>query len=161
MPSNRLTFTAVAYLVTATLTGGAAAYVYLDHSWKRSFQVANSEYNASIAELSARSLARLRTGSSDEAIAFLEDRVDSYLVGVPMGKRHRELTPRAQEAMSMVKTYRAQYPFRGECTQHAQDLHATHVPEILNDVPVLPADHQWLDLHMRKIAEIQRSPRQP
>ncbi len=152
---------ALAYPLVGVLAAGMAVYVYLDHSWKRSSFIASREYNAAIAELSARALARLRTGSPEDAISFLEDRVDSYLAGVPMGKSYRELTYGCQHAMAIVKVYRSQFPFRGACTLHTEDLHAKHVPEMLDDVPLLSAEHEWLDPPMRKVARMQRSFPQP
>ena len=151
----------LAYITLGVLAGGTAAYVHLDHSWNRSSLIASREYKAAIAELSARSLARLRTGSAEDAISFLEDHVDSYLVGVPMGQTYPELTYRCQHAMAIVKVYRSRFPFPGGCTLHTEDLHAKHVPEMLREVPLLPADHEWLDSPMRKVARMQPASAQP
>jgi hypothetical protein len=151
----------IGLVLLGVITGGAAASTAIDNWWTRKAIVANREHQAAIAELCARSLARLRTGPPEAAIAFLEDRVDSYAVGVPMGESYSKMTGPCQRAMATVKTYRSQFPFSGECAQHGKELHYSHLPAMLSEVPILSADHEWLDTPMKAVAKLQPASAKP
>jgi hypothetical protein len=137
----------------AVLSGVVVYRVMERHYWNR-WQLANREYKAAIAELSARTLARLRTGAIEDATFFLEDHMDAYLVGVPMGERYPETSYRCQHALAVAKAYRSHFAFPGGCSLHGDDLHFKHAPSLLDDVPLLSADHDWLDGAMRKVREM-------
>ena len=57
--------------------------------------------------MAALTLARLRTGTVDDAIPYLEDTVDRFIVGVPMGESYSELSHDCQVAMATCKVYRS------------------------------------------------------
>jgi hypothetical protein len=118
--------------------------------WNR-WQVANRERKGYIAEMAARTLARLRTGAHDDAIAFLEDRLDHYVVGVPMGDEYPELSHDCQHALAVCKVYRSRFAFPDEHGLSERDLHVKYVPMLLEDVPLLAANHEWLDEPMRRV----------
>lgn len=55
-------------------------------------------------------LARLRTGDSDGAVAALEEAVDSATLTLSQGKPWAELDSRTGSALQLAKAYRAKYP---------------------------------------------------
>jgi hypothetical protein len=133
---------------------GVFSYLTLEkHYWQR-WQLANRERKGYLAEMAARTLARLRTGNVDDAVTFLEDKVDMYIVGVPMGESYPEMSYDCQHALAMCKIYRSRFAFPGGCKLHGDELHFKHVPSLLADVPLLPADDDWLDGPMRKVREM-------
>jgi hypothetical protein len=127
------------------------------HCWNR-WQLENRQRKAALATLAAQTLARLRTGTVDDAIPYLEDTVDRYMVGVPMGENYSDLSESCQVAMATCKVYRSRFPFSAEwcrwCGPASHDLHAKNAPSLLADVPLLDADHEWLDGPMKKIREM-------
>ena len=55
-------------------------------------------------------LARLRTGDSDGAVASLERAVDTATVTLAQGRPWSELNPDVQFVMQVAKAYRTKYP---------------------------------------------------
>lgn len=137
----------------ALLSGVAVYHIMEKHYWNR-WQLVNREYKAYIAEFSARTLARLRTGTIEDATSFLEDYLDAYIVGVPMGESYPEMSYGCQHALAVVKAYRSHFAFPGGCKLHGDELHFTHAPSLLADVPLLAADHDWFDDPMRKVRKL-------
>lgn len=151
---RNIIITVVICVVAGALTGGAIVYGVMDSVHTRKYLTRNREYKASISAICARSLARLRTGTVEDAIVFLEDRVDSYIVGVPMAENYSEMTHRCQFALAIAKVYRARFPFTGECDVHGYGLHYQSVPDNLERIPMLSENHDWLDDAMRRVQRL-------
>lgn len=55
-------------------------------------------------------LARVRTGDIDGAVAALEGAVDAAALTLPQGQPWSSLEPRAQRSLQLAKAYRTKYP---------------------------------------------------
>jgi hypothetical protein len=147
--------------VLGALLSGLVVYKVVDKHWWNHWQVANRQRKGDLATMAALTLARLRTGTVDDAIPYLEDTVDRFMVGVPMGESYSELSHECQVAMATCKVYRSRFPFSPEwckwCGPGGHDLHSKHAPSLLADVPLLDADHEWLDGPMRKVRQMPAS----
>jgi hypothetical protein len=108
------------------------------------------EYQASLARVAVMTLARVRAGTPEDAVPYLDEYVDRYLVTVPMGFKYDEITERCQNALALGKLYRSRYP----SPKHLEDQF--HLSRLWNwiGVPDLPADHYWLDQSMKKVADM-------
>jgi hypothetical protein len=130
--------------VLGALLSGAVVYKVLDKHWWNHWQLANRQRKGDLAKMAALTLARLRTGTVDDAIPYLEDTVDRFMVGVPMG--------------AICKVYRSRFAFSPDwckwCGSAGYDLHFNHAPSLLADVPLLVAEHEWLDGPMRKVRQM-------
>jgi hypothetical protein len=158
-PSMRRTIlTHLLCVVLGALLSGAVVYKELDKRWWNHWQLANRQRKGDLAKMAALTLARLRTGTVDDAIPFLEDTVDRFIVSVPMGENYSELSYECQHAMATCKVYRSRFAFSPEwckwCGPGGLDLHSKHTPSLLADVPLLDADHEWLDGPMRKVRQM-------
>jgi hypothetical protein len=144
--------------VIGALIGGAVVYQELDKRWWNHWQLANRQRKGDIATLAVQTLARLRTGKVDDAIPYLEDIVDRFMVGVPMGESYSELSDECRHAMATCNVYRSRFPFAAEwckwCGPGGGDLHFKHAPSLLADVPLLDADHEWLAGPMKKVRQM-------
>jgi hypothetical protein len=101
----------------------------------------------------------MRTGADDKAKAHLELHLDKLLVGIPFGEGYPQLTERCQRALCAAKIYRSRFPFQGEITPDSEVLHRVHVPQALADVPLLPADHEWISRGaLSKVREMPAAP---
>jgi hypothetical protein len=118
----------------------------------------NRDYKASRVHQAARVLARLRTGEVEDAEALLEDDMDQFLVGVPMGQSYPELPDRYKDALAVAKVYRSRFPFPGGCKWHGDVLHFEHVPGFLNEVPMPGTDDKLLEPSMKKIRQMSAAP---
>jgi hypothetical protein len=133
-------------LLGAVATGAVTYVVMEKQSWNR-WQLENRHRKGALAKQAAMTLARLRTGTVEETIPYLEDTIDRFMVGVPMGESYVELDEPCQNALATIKVYRSRFPFRTEYCKWCganQDLHFKHAPSLLADVPLLNTDHQWL-----------------
>jgi hypothetical protein len=136
----------ICVLLGAAVSGGATFVVMQKESWNR-WQLENRHRKGALAKQAAMTLARLRTGTVEATIPYLEDTIDRFMVGVPMGESYDELDEPCQNALATIKVYRTRFPFRTEYCKWCgpnQDLHSKHAPSLLADVPLLDADHQWL-----------------
>jgi hypothetical protein len=144
--------------VVGALLSGAVVYTVMDkYSWNH-WQLENRHRKGALAQQAAITLARLRTGTVEQAIPYLEDTVDRFMVGVPMGESYAELDEPCQNALATCKVYRSRFPFRSEwcqwCGPEGHDLHTKHAPSLFADVPLLDAGHKWLDGPMRKVRQM-------
>lgn len=55
-------------------------------------------------------LARIRTGDVDGAIAILEEAVDTATLTLPQGRSYEELNPGMQVVLQIAKAYRTRHP---------------------------------------------------
>jgi hypothetical protein len=144
---NRMFVTHFFSVLLGAVATGAVTYVVMEkQSWNR-WQLENRHRKGALAKQAAMTLARLRTGTVEETIPYLEDTIDRFMVGVPMGESYVELDEPCQNALATIKVYRSRFPFRNEYCKWCgpnQDLHFKHAPSLLADVPLLDADHQWL-----------------
>ena len=74
----------ICVLLGAAVCGGATYVVMEKECWNR-WQLENRHRKGALAKLAAMTLARLRTGNVEDTIPYLEDTVDRFMVGVPMG----------------------------------------------------------------------------
>lgn len=88
----------------AVLCGVVVYFVMEKQDWNH-WQLENRHRKGALAELAAETLARLRTGTVDDTIPYLEDTVDRYMVGVPMGDDYYELDDQCQSALATCKVY--------------------------------------------------------
>lgn len=158
---RRTLLTAALCTAFGAAIGGTVVYAVMGNDYNKRSLTASREYKASMAQEAARTLARLRTGDVEEATFLLEDNLDMFLSGVPMAQPYPQLTERCQRAMAHAKVYRSRFPFPGACKVHSDDLHFKHVPDFLENVPLLPPDHEWLDSYMRKVGNMPPAPAMP
>jgi hypothetical protein len=144
----------VAALCGAVVAGVATAVV-MEQRATNQFMIENREYKAAQAEIAIRAAARIRQGRAAEAVRFLEDAADGFAVGVPMGERYQQMTPRCQRGLVLMKLYHSRYPYVGPCPLHGETLHTLHLPQMLAGVPMATAaNSEWLDDAMQALRQM-------
>jgi hypothetical protein len=82
-------------------------------------------------------LARLRTGDTDGAIALLEDAVDTATMNLPQGTPWSQLEANVRSALQLSKAYRTVYPPADSQTELAALLTTVPMPDLQYCSPAL------------------------
>lgn len=106
--NKRFTRTAlIVALALVAFAGGYAAGHRTTLAWTMGMLSAETRGNL---QDRIETLARLRTGDTDGAIALLDEAVDTATMTLPQGKPWPELAPDARSALQLAKAYRTVYP---------------------------------------------------
>lgn len=114
-------------LLIVACIAAALGWFTREAEFRRQRQVAMARAYCDQATLSTEALARLRLGDTAGAIAYLENRADRALHGVPNWRTFNDMSPAGRFALSQAKIYRRAFP----TTDAAVNWY-------LRDVPPLP-----------------------
>ena len=113
-------------LVVLAFVAGLALGNRTTFGWTMGMLTAETHFNLSNR---VETLARLRTGDADGAIALLEQAVDTATESLPQGKPWTELEPTLQSTLQLAKAYRQRYPPQRPSPALAELLETIPMPD--------------------------------